>query len=817
MAWCTLQPTQKHPTQGPLTPNPTTWTSLADACQDIVKFLGSNFSCNKRVVIYLNLPVLGEKIKIDLESVKAVGVICVLGIGFGLGSYLLYRLYHKIFSGDGDKSRCNTDQESEEEEEVNLDDDDFFIQIDAPVTFVDDKMGNLESRYPKLTAYYKRGEGVILGEGEGRHLRDVNLNTKGTYLRLRKHFNSSGDSEEGFSCTEREEITKPGCSNNVPECMVSVQREKTLNGFTKEATFQSVDLIDIVHDGTVSTSLSASLQGNFSRSSLSIRNSRLGCCETKDTENFCSIMDGLKYEVNSVQGKHNRSPAVFYIEHDLGASSVLLTPPSEDDEKPVENHVSDMGSKEEDSYYSVQAKDLLGSSTDTSVSTIAAGAPSQHKTNDSLALVEDMNDYVCSNESFDNKSSFTVNSPPQSAQSSEKSDNSQFHKILLRKLDRLHSERHDSVSTYSSKSETPSLSRHDSFLTFSRHDSFLTFSRHDSLSGISSPELEVLMYGTADVNGVSSEKFDVLENEIHCIEDEFQGIVFKLDELKAKYNTDDYALSNSLNELEIHKSIPTIPNVPVTSMSESDNSSMFISSQSISGAEPVDLSWDMESLDNVLAETSLGTFSSEYVAKSLGLSLDIDGCNKDCGSSCDQDILHSHSCSGAQNCLIRTSDCTLDNVSSLETEYSPAYAQIPCQSQYSHLRQIRGDNYCGIRSVLCQILLNNLPLFSRWSSKAAILEGLEQAFNDESLGLRAWNFTGHKLFEGQNLLQSLSQCLVTLYDKALNKDLILIIILKNKMELIWNSMLTEFNFSKGMQFNLICGVHIFRQDIYDQD
>ncbi|KAK3576159.1 hypothetical protein CHS0354_039824 [Potamilus streckersoni] len=784
MAWYMLQPSQKTPTQGSLTHDPTAWTSVADACQDIVKFLGSTYSCNKRVIIHLNLPLLGEKIKIDLESVKAVGVICVLGIGFGLGSYLLYRLYQKIFSGDGDKSRypCNTDQESEEEEEVNLDGDDFFIQIDAPVTFVDSKMGNVESHYPKLTAYYKRGEGVILGEREGKHHRDVNLN-KGTYLRLRKHFNSSCDSE-GFSCTEKEEITtKSGCINIVPECTVSVQREATRNGFTKETTFQSHDFVDIDHDVTVSTSLSASLQGNVSQNSLSIRNARLDCSEIKDTENVGSIMDRFKYEVNSVQGEQNRSLAVLYVGHDLCASSVLLTPPSGDDEQPVESHVADFDFRKTDSCY------------------------------------------VCSNESFDAKSSSAVISPLQSVQSSEKSDSSQFHKVLLRKLDGLHSESLDSVSTNSSKSETPDRSSHPylfsserkgSFSSLSQQDSFLTFSRQDSLSGISSPELEVLMSGTADVNGSSSDKFYVLENEIHCIEDEFQDIVSKLDELKAKYNIDDYLspVSSSLNELEIHQSIPA------TSMSKSDNSRVCISSQSVSGAEPVDLSWDMESLENVLAENSLGSLSLEYVAKRLGLSLDIDGCNKDCGISCDQDILLSHSCSGAQ---ISPSDLTLDNVSSLETEYSPsaeemaddifsspsdenpeklkklvqitvnvgdkqdileyakkewisdtskavqmrlAYAQIPCQSQYSHLRQIRGDNYCGIRSVLCQILLNNLPFFSRWSSKAALLKGLEQAFNDESVGLWAWNFAGHKLFEGQNLLKSLSQCLVTLYDKV---------------------------------------------------
>lgn len=34
---------------------------------------------------------------IAVVSVKAAGVLCVLGISFGIGTYVLYKIYHKFF------------------------------------------------------------------------------------------------------------------------------------------------------------------------------------------------------------------------------------------------------------------------------------------------------------------------------------------------------------------------------------------------------------------------------------------------------------------------------------------------------------------------------------------------------------------------------------------------------------------------------------------------------------------------------------------------------------------------------------------------
>ena len=65
MAYSYLRGCHRYDIKGAVvTPNPTSWHSLADLCQDFAKCLSSSGGCGKRVLIHLFLP--GTRISLDI-------------------------------------------------------------------------------------------------------------------------------------------------------------------------------------------------------------------------------------------------------------------------------------------------------------------------------------------------------------------------------------------------------------------------------------------------------------------------------------------------------------------------------------------------------------------------------------------------------------------------------------------------------------------------------------------------------------------------------------------------------------------------------
>ncbi|XP_046985769.1 uncharacterized protein LOC124555767 [Schistocerca americana] len=84
------------------------------------------------------------------------------------------------------------------------------------------------------------------------------------------------------------------------------------------------------------------------------------------------------------------------------------------------------------------------------------------------------------------------------------------------------------------------------------------------------------------------------------------------------------------------------------------------------------------------------------------------------------------------------------------------YAEIPSTLGVSHLRRIRGDNYCGVRAAVFQVLAQGLTVPSAYST-------LQYLMSSEGHNLvQDWTFAGRLPYEGSNVLFGIESCLQSL-------------------------------------------------------
>ncbi|KAK7862901.1 hypothetical protein R5R35_002453 [Gryllus longicercus] len=87
------------------------------------------------------------------------------------------------------------------------------------------------------------------------------------------------------------------------------------------------------------------------------------------------------------------------------------------------------------------------------------------------------------------------------------------------------------------------------------------------------------------------------------------------------------------------------------------------------------------------------------------------------------------------------------------------YAEIPSLLGVQYLRSIRGDNYCGVRAALFQVLSKGLPL----PSGSTVYDYLSNACRmGNSKWLQNWNFAGRLPYESSNVLHGMKSCLESL-------------------------------------------------------
>lgn len=83
------------------------------------------------------------------------------------------------------------------------------------------------------------------------------------------------------------------------------------------------------------------------------------------------------------------------------------------------------------------------------------------------------------------------------------------------------------------------------------------------------------------------------------------------------------------------------------------------------------------------------------------------------------------------------------------------YSAIPVELGFTHLRKVRGDNYCGVRAALYQVLSLGLPLPSGHTTHSCLASELSQG----ATWLHEWSF-GHRLnFTKEQILNGFWECL----------------------------------------------------------
>ena len=95
-----------------------------------------------------------------------------------------------------------------------------------------------------------------------------------------------------------------------------------------------------------------------------------------------------------------------------------------------------------------------------------------------------------------------------------------------------------------------------------------------------------------------------------------------------------------------------------------------------------------------------------------------------------------------------------------------AYQEIPNLTDCSHLHQIRGDNYCGIRGTLLQCFIQNINVLSKWSSAESVINRLQTLYRNPNSGLSQWTFAHRLPFNKKDKLPTMSECVQCLFLKV---------------------------------------------------
>lgn len=366
--------------------------------------------------------------------------------------------------------------------------------------------------------------------------------------------------------------------------------------------------------------LSNSLKGNFSPTSLCEKNFKIGV-ESEHLND--KLREGF---VNASESKGSPKIDHLNLEPNLGKSSVLLTPPSEDESSSLGHHL------------------------------LSNANTSQQSTKSD---VSDIRSEVVDLQQLETDDEQEELSPLPYDKSAHNSPERICPRKLKLKLDEIRS-RSTSLSANSSSCTSP-----DSYSYGHRRTGSLP---ENSISGVSSPDLELLNSENTEYPDVSANTFVKIEDEIHVVEDEFESISKDIQELSKKYSIFDERMdTGSAIFKEIFQRYPSIRvrqsergiyrSRSERSDSESDDRNP---NSSLDDDNERDLSWDVESMMDLVysegSETSSAAqalvqklnrvaerrFAADTSASVSSLNNSSVNCSVDLGGSLYEDEFHLH-------------------------------------------------------------------------------------------------------------------------------------------------------------------------------
>ncbi|OWF54973.1 Ubiquitin thioesterase otulin [Mizuhopecten yessoensis] len=275
--------------------------SLADLCCEFQHVVNSVIDGEKRLIAVIQFPFRGSVVRIDLSDPKTTSLLCAVSLGFGISTYILYRLYCRYIQpffrkppdGKSETTTSNKSTETNHDEEGS-------------------GMGNTGSNDESPPIRYNAREDVVVGLPE----RSPNIPMSPTKPRQRRR------KQRKTINADKARPRRPR-----PRDGVSVSSDEGDNQ------------LNISHDA--SDWETGSLKGNLSIKSLSERNVKYGFgnekhCETNSEQK--KVTDDPT-EVEVMVDKENVDGTVQQREitvsdhsgHGVVDCSVLLTPPSEEE------------------------------------------------------------------------------------------------------------------------------------------------------------------------------------------------------------------------------------------------------------------------------------------------------------------------------------------------------------------------------------------------------------------------------------------------------------------------------------------------------
>ena len=347
-----------------------------------------------------------------------------------------------------------------------------------------------------------------------------------------------------------------------------------------------IDESGYVEDERVETSDDKmSIMGNFSPTSLQEKNCKYGLQSTSDLETNGEQSESDRNNVNNDMNRANME-----IAPNLPTSRVLLTPPSKDD-------ISTPSSQ-------------------------PFTSPSTHQSTKSD--VSDIHSEIAEPyavEALETDDEREKMSPLPLDRSPRTTPEKVFRKNLILKVNEITNRTHGLKTNTSSTCSSPdSRSRHNS----------LSADIENSISGMSSPEFELLLSESTENQAEVAKAFVQLEEEIHCVGDEFETISKKIEELTSKYSTltDDQGahiidtIFERYPSMHVHQTERGVHFDPMSSLSENNShkSKYTSDAEDKSGADN-DSSWDFENLlDTVYSEGSQSALLQHPKVKGLVVS-----------------------------------------------------------------------------------------------------------------------------------------------------------------------------------------------------
>lgn len=720
----------RPPLKGTLVLFPPSWDTISEFWKEIAA-LGPKIPCRKRLVLYFVFR--GTSLRVCLGDAKAAGLLCVLGIGLGLGSLLIYRLFKKY--------QCSDELPNKSNEECYM----CLESIDS--IFNKEEMGQTYAHHDLPSAHYTPNDGVsfILDPSKRRSSQDtIHIDTPVRYRRLGPNYHSNNN------------YTTPAETAGGSDKMVLC--DQSLDSSHADNTH----LHDLADDSSVSSyprSVTSSLMGNYSPRSLRERNLVFdGSVDDHINENITNSSEKSFKDVL----RDNLEKDSSGLSKSLKGSSVLLTPPSEEDSPSLPHRSLLRQSSSVDDDYDYEVK-------------------SENSRNLHLPLQDMESDYFSDTFSSMSRRDWS------SAEEDGRDSLSPLSPVLLFSPDQFPNILRNRLREF--KSPSPESPRSGSSLSDWIPNSDPSNARLERCDSIDSSIADIITGAPQEIEEIQEERFHGIEDELQDLTSEMDELMSGLSSLKSKCAQaetpdDDLQMDSptqvqspisrqAFNVLQRARSRWERRASSLTPESDTDD----FRSHTLEPALSLDMTgnrlgnYPYNNESNVLSPSCL-----KYVPFSVGVDSDN---NYDPNS--DELFLNNQRLYSTREEKIpiivdyqvnvgRRQEIQVYAQNEWKGDTPKAltirkgYAALQERFHCHYLRQIRGDNYCAMRGCVAQILVHKISIKEEYSDPMHVKKLLREYFQNTYWELESWSFA-KRLTPHTDVLSMMEECIDAFYDK----------------------------------------------------